>query len=143
MTPAASRERFPWTRSYLRQRGAILGRCGRRPLVRYYHDQQKGISEMAVRKSEPTPGTPNARHGGEATKAKYGTEYYSRLGKKGGAVVKETYGPDHYSEIGTKGGAVTNERHGNEHYSRIGAMGGNAGKRQPDAPERPQSHDTT
>jgi len=111
-------------------------------LIRYDHDQQKGISEMAARKSGPTPGTPNARHGGEATKAKYGTEHYSRLGKKGGTAVKEAYGPEHYSEIGKKGGAVTNERHGNEHYSRIGAMGGNARKQRSDASERPQPHDT-
>jgi len=48
---------------------------------------------MADRKGGSIPGTPNARHGGQATKAKYGTEHYSRLGKKGGTAVKEAYGP--------------------------------------------------
>jgi len=98
---------------------------------------------MADRKGGSIPGTPQAKRGGEATKAKYGAEHYFRIGKKGGAAVKEAYGHEHYSEIGKKGGAVTNERHGNEHYVRMGTKGGKAGKRQLDAPERPQPHDTT
>jgi len=98
---------------------------------------------MAGKKTGPKPGTPQAKHGGESVKAKYGSDYYSQLGKKGGAAVKETYGSEHYSEIGKKGGTVTSERYGSEYYSRIGAMGGHRGKRLPDAPERPQPHDTT
>jgi len=69
---------------------------------------------MADRKGGSIPGTPQAKHGGEAVKAKYGTEYYSRLGKKGGL--------------------VTSERHGSEHFVRIGTKGGNAGKQRPDVP---------
>jgi len=110
------------------QRRAILSHCGHLPLIRYDHDQQKGRAEMASKKTGPKPGTPQAKHGGEATKAKYGTEFYSRLDKKGGTALKETRGFKHYSEIGKRGGTVTSARHGSEHYARIGAMGGNARK---------------
>jgi len=116
------------------QRRAILSHCGHIPLIRYDHDKQKERAEMAGKKSEPKPGTPQAKHGGKSVKAKYGSDYYSQLGKKGGAAVKETYGSEHYSEIGKKGGTVTSERYGSEHYARIGAKGGNAGKQRPDVP---------
>jgi len=116
------------------QRRTILGHCRRLPLIRYYHDQQKGISKMVGKKRGPKPGTPQAKHGGEAVKAKYGSAYYAEIGKKGGAAVKEAHGFEHYSEIGKKGGAVTGERHGSEHYSRIGTKGGNVGKQRPDVP---------
>jgi len=112
-------------------------------LVRYDHGQQKGRTAMVGKKRGPKPGTPQAKRGGEVVKAKYGTEFYAAIGKKGGTANKETHGSEHYSELGKKGGATTNERHGQEHYVRIGAMGGHRGKRQPDAPERPQPHDTT
>jgi len=69
---------------------------------------------MASKKHGPIPGTPNARRSGEVVKGKYGTEYYSRLGKKGGI--------------------VTSEGHGSDHYSRIGAMGNKAGKQRPHVP---------
>ncbi len=143
------------------QRGAILRHCERLPLVRYYHAKlragpptaqptpctslleacehlYKGAPEMAGKKRGPTPGTPQAKHGGEAVKAKYGSAYYAEIGKKGGAATHETYGPEHYSEIGKKGGTVTTERYGSEHYSRIGTTGGKVekrhGSRLPDVP---------
>jgi len=97
-------------------------------LVRYDHDEQKGRATMAGKKTGPKPGTPQAKRGGEAVKAKYGTEFYAEIGKKGGTAAKEAHGPEHYSELGKKGGAVTNERHGHDHYVRIGTKGGNARK---------------
>jgi len=106
----------------------ILGHCGRLLSVRYDHDQQKGRATMVGKKRGLKPGTPQAKHGGEAVKAKYGTEFYAAIGKKGGAALKETHGSEHYAEIGKKGGTVTNARHGSEHYSRIGTIGGKAEK---------------
>ncbi len=37
----------------------------------------------------PEPGSDNAKNGGNAVKQRYGTDYYSKIGKKGGARVKE------------------------------------------------------
>jgi len=103
-------------------------------LVRYDHDEQKGRATMAGKKTGPKPGTPQAKRGGKAVKAKYGAAYYAEIGKKGGTVVSEARGPEFYREIGKKGGTVTTERHGREHYVRIGTKGGNAGKQRPDVP---------
>ena len=50
------------------------------------------------------------RMGGLVTKSRYGSGYYSRIGKKGGS----------------PGGKRTLERHGSAHFKRIGAKGGNA-----------------
>ena len=38
---------------------------------------------------EPEPGTQQVRRGGQAVRAKYGSEFYSKIGKKGGDSVKE------------------------------------------------------
>jgi len=113
---------------------AILWHCGRHPLVRYDHNQQKGRAAIVGKKHGPKPGTLQAKHSGEAVKAKYGSAYYAAICKKGGTALKETHGSEHYSEIGKKGGTVTSKRHGSEHYSRIGTKGGHKGKRLPDAP---------
>lgn len=48
------------------------------------------------------------RKGGEATKQRYGPEFYSRIGKEGGA----------------KGGQTTRKRYGREFFQRIGRKGG-------------------
>ena len=74
------------------------------------------------------PGTPQAKHGGQATRDKYGPEHYRELGKKGGAAARERRGAAFFAAIGRKGGQATKERHGVEHYSRIGEIGGSAGK---------------
>lgn len=73
-------------------------------------------------KPGPEPGSPKARNGGLAVKAKYGIEHFRRIGREGGARLKET-GAD-FSELGTRGGAATLARHGREHYKRIGRKGG-------------------
>jgi len=70
---------------------------------------------MASKKHGPTPGTPQSLHGGEATKAKYGSAYFA--------------------EIGKKGGAVTSERHGTEHYVRMGAKAEHKGRRPSSQPD--------
>jgi hypothetical protein len=48
------------------------------------------------------------RLGGLATKSRYGSGYYSRIGKKGaskgGRKTKERYGTSHLAYIGSKGG---------------------------------------
>jgi len=58
------------------QRRAILSHCGHLPLIRYDHDEQKGRATMAGKETGPKPGTPQAKRGGEAVKAKYGSAYY-------------------------------------------------------------------
>ena len=47
------------------------------------------------------------RRGGEATKERYGVEFYREMGKRGGS----------------KGGKTTLERYGRDFYRKIGAMG--------------------
>lgn len=48
------------------------------------------------------------KKGGLATKKKYGSEFYSAIGKtggkKGGATTKKKYGTEFYQKIGRKGG---------------------------------------
>jgi len=44
------------------------------------------------------------RRGGEATRRKYGPEFYEEIGKKGGETVKRERGSEFYEEIGRKGG---------------------------------------
>jgi len=39
---------------------------------------------MVDEKRGPHPGTPQARHGGEAVKRKYGAKFYAEIGRKGG-----------------------------------------------------------
>ena len=73
-------------------------------------------------------GTEQAKRGGNAVKAKYGSDFYARIGKKGGESVKRR-GPEFYAEIGRKGGESTKRSHGFDFYSRIGKVGGEAGKR--------------
>lgn len=63
-------------------------------------------------------------------RAKYGADYYSRIGKRGGVNVREKLGSDFYSRIGTKGGETTLRRHGREQFRAMGkkAHGGVKGK---------------
>jgi uncharacterized protein len=86
-------------------------------------------SDPPLRKRGPKRGTEEAKAGGNAVKEKYGSEYYSQLGRRGGARMRELYGADHYQRIGKKGGMATRERLGVEHYRRAGHKGGTA-KRQ-------------
>ncbi len=53
------------------------------------------------------------RKGGEATKARYGTEHFRAAGRKGGR----------------KGGATTMERYGRGFFARIGRKGGASRRR--------------
>lgn len=39
-------------------------------------------------------------------KERYGTEFYSEIGKRGGETVKQERGAEYYSTIGRKGGEV-------------------------------------
>lgn len=79
-------------------------------------------------KRGPDAGSEKAKRGGQAVRDKYGSDFYSRIGKKGGETVKQR-GPDFYAEIGRKGGEATKRSLGVEFYSRIGKAGGEAGRR--------------
>lgn len=84
---------------------------------------------MAARKG-PVPGTPKARAGGEATRAKYsGSDHFVNIGRRGGATVLETHGRDYFGEIGKKGGVTTKRLHGHDFYAEIGKKGGSRPKR--------------
>lgn len=72
----------------------------------------------------PKPGTEAARRGGLAAAAKYGPDYYRRIGSAGGKAVREKRGSDLYVAIGKKGGDATKRNKGLEHYTRIGHIGG-------------------
>jgi len=74
-------------------------------------------------KRGPKPGTPSAKHGGEAVAAKYaGTTFYSEIGKKGGHALVEKVGTDGLAALGAKGGAATSRRYGTDHYRRMGHL---------------------
>ena len=45
-------------------------------------------------KRGPAAGTEEAKRGGQAVRAKYGPDFYSRIGKKGGDTVKQRRGPE-------------------------------------------------
>ena len=76
-------------------------------------------------KRGPVAGTEEARHGGQAVRAKYGPDFFARIGKKGGETMKQR-GPAYFAEIGRKGGESTKRTQGAAHYSRIGKAGGAA-----------------
>ena len=42
-------------------------------------------------------------------KEKYGSKFYSEIGKRGGETVKQERGPEFYSAIGRKGGEAKTE----------------------------------
>jgi general stress protein YciG len=88
-------------------------------------------------KRGPKPGTPAAKHGGQAVREKYGSAFYSNIGKKGGNTVKADLGIDHYSRIGEKGGKATRDKLGPEHYARIGRIGGSRPRHPASADGRP------
>ncbi|MBV8084597.1 MAG: hypothetical protein JO247_07255 [Chloroflexi bacterium] len=77
-----------------------------------------------MKKPGPVPGTANARHGGDAVKAKYGSEYFATIGRKGGEAVRQDRGAGFFATIGTKGGVATKRTHGQEFYADIGRKGG-------------------
>jgi len=89
----------------------------------------------APKKRGPVAGTEEARRGGEAVRAKYGRDFYSRIGKKGGDTVSRQHGPDFYANIGRKGGESTKARQGNEFYARIGQKGGRSKRGPKQAPQ--------
>jgi general stress protein YciG len=75
-------------------------------------------------KKGPAPGTPAAKHGGNAVRAKYGVDFYAQIGKLGGDAIKQAKGVDFYAQIGHKGGESTKRNHGPEYYVEIGRKGG-------------------
>ena len=80
--------------------------------------------EALARKRGPRAGTENARRGGMAVRAKYGHDFFARIGAKGGQTVRERRGPEFYATIGRMGGLTTRKNLGIKHYERIGRMGG-------------------
>ena len=81
-------------------------------------------ADAPARKRGPRAGTENARRGGMAVRAKYGHDFFARIGAKGGQTVRERRGPEFYATIGRMGGLTTRKNLGIKHYERIGRMGG-------------------
>ncbi len=61
-------------------------------------------------KRGPVAGTAEARRGGEAVRAKYGRDFFAKIGKKGGDTVRREHGSEFYAQIGRKGGQSTKAR---------------------------------
>ena len=59
------------------------------------------------------------RRGGNATKAKYGHDFYSRNGQKGGKTTAEKYDRDFYRKAGGRGGSATLQKYGRDYYVEI------------------------
>lgn len=57
--------------------------------------------------------------GGEATKEKYGPDFYEEIGRKGGEATAETHDSDFFQEIGHEGGEATKRKHGPDFYREI------------------------
>ncbi|MBI2941615.1 MAG: helix-turn-helix domain-containing protein [Chloroflexi bacterium] len=68
--------------------------------------------------------------GGMTVAEERGVEFYAAIGRKGGAAVRDARGADFYSEIGRKGGAAVRAKHGLGYYSRIGKVGGSRKKKE-------------
>lgn len=83
---------------------------------------------MEQRKRGPVPGSPAANRGGQAVRAKYGSQFFARIGKKGGSVVNARYGQAFYQTIGQKGGTSTRDRGGSAFYTAIGRKGGKSAR---------------
>lgn len=70
-----------------------------------YTISHRGAIRMAKAKMSRSEA---GRKGGQATKKKYGPEFYSKIGsvggKKGGKTTKKKYGTEFYQKIGRKGG---------------------------------------
>jgi uncharacterized protein len=68
------------------------------------------------------------RKGGQAVKARYGSEFYEQIGRKGGQATMSTHGVEFYENIGRlggkKGGESTRKRYGPKFYEEIGRAGG-------------------
>jgi uncharacterized protein len=116
--------------------GVLFLRPTQKTVGKTLHSIQRGAT-MATSKRGPEPGSPKAKHGGQAVREKYGPEFYSKIGKKGGEAVKEKLGPSFYAEIGKKGGESTKRQQGPEFYSRIGKKGGERGR---GTPKQSRSH---
>ncbi len=91
--------------------------------------EQTARKGLQGRKRGPKPGTEAARRGGRAVSARYGHDFYARIGKKGGETVRREHGPDFYVQIGKKGGDSTKRNQGSEFYARIGKKGGQANRK--------------
>lgn len=81
----------------------------------------------------PKPGSEAAKHGGQATRDKWGVEHFRRIGALGGAMVRKERGPEFYKEMGRRGGEATRRKLGTEHYARIGRIGGRRKPKRPTA----------
>src|SRR6516164_4784225 len=86
---------------------------------------------------EETPEAPlsaaaGRRRGGNTIRAKYGEDYYRRIGQKGGEVLKERRGSEYYRKIARKGGNANVNKYGSNHFSEMGKKGGNATKQSQD-----------
>lgn len=77
----------------------------------------------------PRRGSAEARRGGDAVIAKYGRDFFVKIGSKGGMTVARTLGADFYAAIGKKGGSETSRKHGAAFYAEIGRKGGLANRR--------------
>lgn len=114
-----------------------LGEQAPGKLTNHYRDEQ-GSTQMAdetrptPRKRGPVAGTEEARRGGQAVRARYGQEFFARIGKKGGETVRREHGSAFYAEIGKKGGESTKRRQGSAFYQAIGKKGGQANRKAPD-----------
>ncbi|HEY1387573.1 MAG TPA: hypothetical protein VGF38_03435 [Ktedonobacterales bacterium] len=84
---------------------------------------EKGTAP-AKRRRGALPGSESARRGGMAVHAKYGSDFFARIGAKGGRTARERHGVEFYAEIGRRGGQTTRDKLGVAHYERIGRMGG-------------------
>jgi general stress protein YciG len=92
-------------------------------------------------KPGPKPGTPQAKHGGQAVIRKYGREFFARIGKRGGETSRERLGQAHYVAIGREGGLTTKRnRGGSGYYSLIGKPGGKVTQEQARARNEKKRH---
>jgi hypothetical protein len=105
-------------------------------MTQQYRDDEGSIhmaddTKPTPRKRGPVAGTEEARRGGQAVRARYGHDFFARIGKKGGETVRREHGSEFYSEIGKKGGQSTKRRQGTEFYQAIGKKGGQANRKAP------------
>lgn len=89
--------------------------------IQLFDEDDKAVSPQGMTVNEV------GRRGGQATKAKYGSDFFRKIGRKGGrAMRKRAFGTDFYKELGKKGGSANRDKQGSDYYSKIGKKGGDA-----------------
>jgi general stress protein YciG len=116
-------------------RTGVCSRCRDRQTPIIFDEPGKGIVMLKEDEEKPVP-TPQPEEGskrGRTIRARYGEDYFHRIGTKGGNTLKEKRGSEYYRTIAEKGGKANMNKYGSSHFSEMGKRGGNTTRERQDA----------